>query len=277
MNKWQFGRRLEFSLTPARSRAVANSASFFRRERGQDRVSFVFTKTIQFSKSFSITLVLVAFCVVGCVKHQTTMAPPPPNPKPKVAVDVGVRVQTLGQLADAYAKVSSQLPGPNPPAHRKLMAEVFARLETILPMLEGPTPSAEFRQQMQMLTDGESELRNGPASISPDPTIDAGLRTLRDVLTAIIHANFYERSDFTPRLDKFSSKVNDLDTARGPTHPGVVAEAVGMSSQIITSMSQVLSQRLHDNKPTTLPASRPARPATTTTALAPVAGQITIR
>lgn len=182
----------------------------------------------------------------GCVKNQTTLAPPPaqPNPPPQVASDAGVRVQTLGRLADTYARLSNQLPGPNTAAHRKLMSEVFARLQEILPMLEGPTPGAEFRQQMQVIADAQAELATGPAELSPEPTIDTGLRAARDVLSSITHAAYYERADLTPLFDQLAVKINELDTVRGPLHQVYVGDAVGITSQVITRMADVLGQRL---------------------------------
>src|SRR5258708_35684397 len=152
------------------------------------------------------------------VKTQTRLRPPraPPNPPPQVASDVGVRVQTLGRLADSLARLSNQLPGPNTAAHRKLMSQAFAQLQEILPMLEGPNPGAEFRQQLQVIADAQAELATGPADLSPEPTIDTGLRAARDVLSALAHASYYERAELTPLFDRLAAKIKERDTVRGP-------------------------------------------------------------
>ena len=74
----------------------------------------------------------------GCVKTQSTIAPPSaqPNPPPMVAADPTIRVQTLARLADAFARTSNELPGNNATQHRQLMASIFAQLEEILPILQ---------------------------------------------------------------------------------------------------------------------------------------------
>jgi len=202
----------------------------------------------------------------GCVKDHTTLAPPPaqPNPPPQVASDAGVRVQTLGRLADTYARLSNQLPGPNTAAHRKLMSDAFARLQEILPMLEGPTPGAEFRQQMQVIADAQAELATGPAELSPEPTIDTGLRATRDVLSSIAHAAYYERADLTPLFNQLAVKINELDTVRGPLHQVYVGDAVGITSRVITKMADVLGQRLAEqNGSAGQPTTRPTTPTRT--------------
>ena len=125
-------------------------------------------------------------------------------------------------------------------------------------MLEGPNPNAEFRQQMDVIGDAHSQLATGPASLSPEPTIDTGLRAMREVLTSIAHIDFYDSPDLTARLDQLTAKINDLDTASGPLHQVQVAEAVSNSAQIITTLSQALDQRLASQDSTTAPASRPS-------------------
>jgi uncharacterized membrane protein len=175
-----------------------------------------------------------------------------------MASNVAVRVETITRLADAYTRLAGELPGPTPAAHRKLMSEVLSRLNQILPLLQGPTSNAEFRQQMQIISDAQAQLATGPSDLSPDPTIDTGLRALRDILTSLAHASYYDRDDLTPRLDQLTARVNDLDTARGAVHQVVVAEAVTLSAQVIGGMAHTLDQRLAQQNTATAPASRPA-------------------
>lgn len=199
----------------------------------------------------------------GCVKTQTTIAPPPPrpNPPPQVASDPTVRVQTLDRLADSYARTGNQLPGDSPATHRRLMSEVFAQLQEILPILEGPSPGAEFRQQLQVVRDAQAELATGPQDLSPEPTIDTGLRAGRDALSGIAQNGFYDQSSLTPLFDKFSAKINELDTVRGPLHQVVTGEAVSLSSQIVTAMAEAMNHRLAEQTPTSGPATAPASEA----------------
>src|SRR5258708_27414302 len=107
-----------------------------------------------------MALLILSAWIGGCMKTRATLPPPParPNPSAQVAADPAVRVQALGRLSDTYARTSNALPGGNSAEHRKLMAEVFAQLEEILPILEGPGPGAEFRQQLQVIRDAQAEL-----------------------------------------------------------------------------------------------------------------------
>src|SRR5579863_8163970 len=72
----------------------------------------------------------------GCAKTRSTLTSPvvQPNPPPQMAADVTVRVQTLGRLADSFARLSNQLPGGSVEEHRRLLSQAFAQLEEILPM-----------------------------------------------------------------------------------------------------------------------------------------------
>lgn len=201
----------------------------------------------------------------GCApKAQPTIAPPParPNPPPQVAADPTARVQALDRLAEQYAQTSNDLPGDSAAQHRKLMSQVFAQLEEILPILEGPSPGAEFRQQLQVVRDAQAELATGPQDLSPEPTIDTGLRATRDVLASTAQGGFYDQSSLTPLFDQFTAKINQLDTVRGPLHQVVAGEAVGLSSQIITKMADTMTHRLAQEQQSQPPANATTEPAT---------------
>jgi hypothetical protein len=203
---------------------------------------------------------LAIWSAAGCVKTQSTIAPPPaqPNPAPRVAADASVRVQTLGRLADNYAQTSNQLPGNSSAQHRQLMSSVFAQLAEILPILQGPNPGAEFRQQLQIVRDAQAELSTGPTDLSAEPTIDTGLRAARDALAGIAQTGFYDQANLTPVFARLATKINDLDTVRGPLHQLVAGEAVGLTSQIISAMADTLTHRLAEQSPTTEPTTAPA-------------------
>jgi hypothetical protein len=218
----------------------------------------------------------------GCAKTRSTIAPPSaqPNPPPIVAADPTVRVQTLGRLADGFARTSNALPGDNASQHRQLMASVFVQLEEILPILQGPNPGAEFRQQLQVVRDAQSELATGPSDLSAEPTIDTGLRAARDALSAISQTGFYDQASLTPLFDRLAAKINELDTVRGPLHQVVTGDAVALTSQIVSGMADTLTHRLADQTPpTTAPAveSPATAPATAATepATAPATPQAT--
>jgi hypothetical protein len=213
-----------------------------------------------------VMLVALALMTVGgCVKTHSNMPdkPPSPNPPPRVAADPAVRVQTLSQLSDAYARLSNQLPGPNERDHRRLMSQAFAQLEQILSILEGPNPGAEFRQQLQIISDAQTELSSGPEDLSSEPMINTGLRAALDALTRIRQTSYYDTAELTPLFDRLAEKINELDTVRGPLHQVVAAEAISLTSQIVGKMADVMGQRLAQqsasgaSQPTSEPASQP--------------------
>ena len=208
--------------------------------------------------SWAAIVLLAAMAGVGCVKERSTLPPPPaaPNPPPRVAADPVVRVQTLGRLTDQYARTAHQLPGDSPQQHRKLMAEAFAQIEQILPILQGPNPGAEFRQQLQTVSDAQGELATGPQELSPEPTIDTALRATRDALSLIAHGGYYDRADLTPLFDRLNTNINHLDTVRGALHQLEAGEAVEVTSQIVSKMSDALSQRLAELNAASQPASQ---------------------
>ena len=199
--------------------------------------------------------------VGGCVKNRATMQPPPPapNPPPRVATDPAVRVQTLAQFADAYARQSNKLPGSSERDHRRLVAEALGQLEQILSILEGPNPGAVFREQLQVISNAQTELSTGPEDIASGPPIDSALRAAEDALTGIRQTSYYDQSDLTPLFERLSQKLNELDTVRGPLHQVVTAEAVSLTSQIISKMADVMGQRLAQQSASgaSQPASQP--------------------
>ena len=213
----------------------------------------------------SIQRILISAGVLaGCVKEQTTLPPPrvAPNPPPKVAVDPSARVQTLARLADRFAATSNQLPGSDMAQHRQLMANALAQLEEILPILRGPNPGAEFSQQLQVIRDAQAELATGPQDLSPEPTIDSALRATRDALASLAQDGYYDQASLTPIFDRLSARMNDLDTVRGPLHQVEAGEAVGMISQIISKMADVMGQRTAEQNASSQPAANTA-PANT--------------
>jgi hypothetical protein len=165
----------------------------------------------------------------GCVKHATTMPLPPvvqQNPPPKVVSDATLRIRTLARLSDSYSRLCNQLPGRSVGEHRQLMAQGFSQLSEMLPMLEGPTSNAEFRQQMRVIADARAELATGSADLSPEPTIDTGLRALRDTLREIARTAYFDLTDLPLLLDRYSTKVDEQNSTQPGTQPSTRAATV---------------------------------------------------
>lgn len=216
------------------------------------------TNTSSICVAAAMTSILTVVGIGGCAR-QPPPAPPPPTQSVRAAGDPVVRVQTLGRMSDTFARTVNQLPGTDSREHRRLMANVFAQLEEILSNLQGPGAGAEFRQQLQIIHDAQEELTSGPEDLSPDPIIDTGLRAARDALASIARSPSYHQTDLTPLFDSLASKINDLDTVRGPLHQVATADAVEVMKQIVSKMSDTLSQQLAEqNAPTTSPATAPS-------------------
>lgn len=215
----------------------------------------------------SCLMPIALLALAGCIKHATTMPPlqaVQPNPPPMVVSDATLRIRTLARLSDSYIRLCNQLPGRTVAEHRELMADGFSQLNEILPLLQGPTSDAEFKQQMRMIADARTELATGSPDLSPEPTIDTGLRALRDLLRGIARTGYFDQNDLTMALDRCSNKIDELDTVRGPLHQLVVGEAMGMSSQIVQKMSAILSQRIVEQN-ATQPGTRPTTRESVTT------------
>ena len=204
-------------------------------------------------------------CLVGggCAKQPPVPTSPVSHPL-RTTPDPVVRVQTLSRLSDSLARTANQLPGTDARAHRRLMADIFAQLEEILPILQGPGGGAEFREQLQIIRDAQAELATGPLDLPPEPTIDTGLRAARDALSSIARQPYYSQADLTPLFDQLASRINELDTVRGPLHQVATAEAVDVLKQIISKMSDALGQTLaaqnalpESSRPTAGPTSEP--------------------
>ena len=194
----------------------------------------------------------------GCARTPSPVHPLPTSPStpPQIASDPLVRVQTLARLADAYARTSNQLPGEDAREHRRLMASILAQLQEILPVLQGPKADAEFRQQLRVISDSQAELANGPQELPAEPTIDTALRAARDALSGIARGGIYDHADLTQLFQSLSSRIDELDTVRGPFHQLVAGEAVGLTSQIISKMADVMSQRLAEQNRSSQSASQ---------------------
>jgi hypothetical protein len=190
------------------------------------------------------------FFAPGCAKRQSTMAKPPQiNPPPPVEADAGVRVNELEELSRRFEQTVAKLPGSTPDEHRQAVQQVFAELAQVLPVLYGPNPPGTFRQQLRVVESSRTQLAAASKGLAVAPTIDTGLRAARDALASLATASYFDQAQLGQAMDRLTSTLNDLDTARGGMHQGVVAEAATQMSQVIRQMAQTLSQRLDDTRP----------------------------
>jgi hypothetical protein len=186
----------------------------------------------------------------GCTrKTQTTMEKPPEvNPAPAVEASAAVRVNELTGMAQRFAETAGQLPGNSTEEHAKIMQQVFAELVQILPTLVGPSPGGEFRQRLRVVESSRAQLATGSKSLAPEPTVDTGLRAVSAALNDIGRGSFYTQAQLGDLLDQLGKRVDELDTSRGPSHQQAAGTAVGLASQIVTKMADVLEGRLEQQQ-----------------------------
>jgi hypothetical protein len=198
------------------------------------------------------SLLLAALLITGCAgKTQTTLNPPPPdgNPEPQLATDARERVKELATRADEYAAGAKKLPGRNAQEDRAQVAQQFALLSQILPMLNGPEMSGDFRQQLRIIDSTRSQLASGTLDLSIEPTVDTGLRATHRALADINQRAFTETPEIAKQLDAMQAKVLELDSVTDAIHRLVAAQAIKTSAQAISEMTNAMNQRLNEVKP----------------------------
>jgi hypothetical protein len=199
----------------------------------------------------ALTLVFAALFFVGCShKTETTLNPPPPdpNPEPHLASDARERVKALGSLAEEFDAGATALPGANEAEDRTQVTQEFALLAQMLPMLNGPDMTGDFRQQLGIVSSTQSLLASGSTDLAVEPTIDTGLRAAHRALVSISQRSFIELTDVTKNLDTMRMRIEELDGISGPAHRLVTAQAMRGAAAAITLMSNTLNQRLNDTK-----------------------------
>ena len=213
------------------------------------------------------TLTVIAVLMIGCAKKNTaTMdAKAPANPQPQMNNSVPQRVDELKGLAGQFDELSRRLPGRDENEHRAVMAEVFARLAEMLPMLQGPDPSGAFRVQLRTIEDARQRLSNPASNLAFEPTIDSGLRAAAAALSTITRETFYAGENVADEIDRLNAMLPQLDAVRGPFHRLVVKDVVHHLAAVMTHMSEIYGYRLQEQNPIMPTNAEPATaPATTT-------------
>jgi hypothetical protein len=191
--------------------------------------------------------------VTGCAaKKETTLKPPPPdaNPEPQLATDIHERVKELTARAKEYSDGCNKLPGRNAQDDRAQTTQQFALLAQILPILNGPDMSGDFRQQLRIIESTRAQLASGTQDLSIEPTVDTGLRAAHRALAGINQRAFTaDNPDIARSLDVMSAKVQELDGTADAIHRLIASQAFKNSAQTITQMSTALSGRLGQEQP----------------------------
>lgn len=215
-------------------------------------------------RTFGLAFVSLALTVVGCAKNRTTMDPAPPpdeTPRAQLASDVRERVRELDVRAGEYADHVKQMPGGSEAENRRLVAAQFGLLSQMIPMLAGPEMPGDLSQQLRIIESTRSQLSNGSMELAAEPTVGTGLRAAQRALASINQRLFSEVPEIAKAIDAMAANVNHLDTASGPQHRWIAAQAFGNSAEAVTRMAQAMGQRVNDqtNKPAVTPAPPPAK------------------
>jgi len=195
-------------------------------------------------------LLLATLLFTGCAQKTTTLNPPPePNPEPQLASDARERVKELVTRAQEYAAGAAKLPGRNEQENRAQMTQQFTLLAQILPMLNGPEMSGDFRQQLRIIDSTRAQLAAGSLDLSTEPTVDTGLRAAQHALVSINQRAFSQTADIAKNLDTMRDRIAQLDGAAGPFHRLIASQAIQASAQAINQMTAALNDRLNEAKP----------------------------
>jgi len=188
---------------------------------------------------------VVGFGAGGCApkKEPTRTANVAPNPPSPVMGDPDSRVAALGQHATDLQQLARQLPGHTPQDDRKLVAQAFDASSGALELLGGPNPGGAFRQQVRIVDNTRNFLRNGDATVSLEPSIDTGLRSLQDALMNVRERLFPDDPKVRQQLDTLAQHISELDSVRGPTHSLVVAQSFDAAAAAIATMTNELQSR----------------------------------
>jgi hypothetical protein len=218
---------------------------------------------------------LALFCVLagsslafgGCSNKARSAEQPsqaqPPSQEAQLAAEAINRIHEIEYRVKAFEAASNLLPGETEAQNRRMMQESFSSLTQILPLIEGPSPSSEFRQGMRVLDTSRQQLASGSTNLATEPTIGQGLRATSRLLANINNLVFGSDPAIGKRIDAVQQRVDQLDTAHGGMNRVVAAQAMRETAGVLRQMSSALADRagLEGPKPTTNPATASASAA----------------
>jgi hypothetical protein len=210
---------------------------------------------------FPLLLLASALWGVGCApKKVPTHVTPQPNPPSPVMTNPDARAAALQQRSAALQQAVKQLPGRTPDQDRRLVAGAFDDASGALELLGGPDAGGAFRQQLRIIQNTTSFLKTGPSTVSPEPSIDTGLRSLEDALTSVRERLFPVDQKLDKPMSNLSEQIRQLDTVSGPTHALVVSLAFTSAADVIARMSGELSSRSQSGTPAPAPSHATSAP-----------------
>jgi hypothetical protein len=146
------------------------------------------------------------------------------------------------------------LAGHSDEQSRRDLATALGKLEDILTSLKGPQPGGAFRQQIHIIDRARTQLTGDPAT-APEPTVNAAIRAAQNALTTIASDQFADDAQLKTLLEALDTRVDSLNTVRGPIHGFEAARALDDIGAVTQRMADVMQQQLPKPQPTTAPAA----------------------
>ncbi len=211
--------------------------------------------------------------VAGCppARSPTEVKPPVPRQVTSDPAKLQARSQELQAQARRLSEIAHQLPGRSDQQHRQLMAQTFAQLTQLLPLLGGPEQSGSFQRARHVIEASRTQLGQA-TQLSPDPTIDTGLRAAYRAVAELAQDDYFQQAKLPAAVDHLKAKLDELDSVRGSGHQWVASEVVRLVSGIVTRMADVLSGFVEQaEEPATAPAPSTPKQQSPDSAPAPAA------
>jgi hypothetical protein len=203
-----------------------------------------------------LCLLPAAFCLLlpACAQKGKTdvgkQAKPTPDNSQLAQMDVNDRVKSIEGSVGNFDRIVSELPGSGgtprdrDAANRQLMRKAFEELAQLLPMLEGPNQTGDFRQGLRVLDASRQQLANGSMDLAAEPTIAQGVRATAHLLASLNRFVFNNDPGLTQKIDAMQKIVNELDVTHGARSRVISAEAMHQAAGVLHAMSDNLSARL---------------------------------
>jgi hypothetical protein len=203
-----------------------------------------------------LCLLPTALCLLptACAqKGKTTVgkeAKPTPDNSQLASMDVNDRVKSIEGSVGNFDRIVSQLPGSGSTPrerdanNRQLMRQTFEELAQLLPILEGPNQTGDFRQGLRVLDASRQQLANGSLDLAAEPTIAQGVRSVAHLLASLDRFVFNGDPALAEKIDAMQKIVDELDVTHGPRSRVISAEAMHRAGDVLHAMSDNLSARL---------------------------------
>jgi hypothetical protein len=202
----------------------------------------------------ALMLLVVSVALASGCKSKPAPEKPRENPPSPLFNDVDQRLSESQQRGEELSQIAARMPGRNAEEDRKLIAGAFDRAHAALELLAGPDAPGALRQSIRIVDNARQSLAGATAQMSIDPTVDSGLRAIYSGLENVRERAFPNDPQVKSLVNDLHTRVEELDTVRGPLHSIVVANAFRSASDVIRRMAGEMGNR------TAAPVGGPATP-----------------